>query len=72
MVLHALRRTIGDAAFFVVLQRWAAENNGTSRSTDDFIALAEEVAGTDLTALFDTWLYADRSPPAYPPVAAAQ
>jgi aminopeptidase N len=68
-VLHALRRTIGDLAFYEVLQRWAAENNGTSRSTDDFIALAEEVAGTDLTALFDTWLYAERLPPQYPPPA---
>lgn len=65
-VLHALRRTIGDAAFFEVLRRWAADNVGTSRSTDDFIALAEEVSGSDLTELFDTWLYAERLPTAYP------
>jgi aminopeptidase N len=66
VVLHALRRTIGDDKFFTVLQRWVAENNGTSRSTDDFILLATEVAGIDLTQLFDDWLYADTLPAAFP------
>ena len=62
MVLHALRATIGDDAFFELLRRWAAENAGTSRSTEDFIALASDVAGTDLTSFFDDWLFA-RAPP---------
>ena len=58
VVLHALRREIGDDAFFTLLQRWVAENAGTSRTTADFIALADEVAGRDLTAFFDDWLFA--------------
>ena len=66
VVLHALRLTIGDDAFFTLLQRWVSENTGTSRTTDDFIALAEDVAGTDLTAFFDTWLFADDVPLSYP------
>ena len=66
LVLHALRRTIGDDKFFSVLQRWVSENNGTSRSTDDFILLATDVGGVDLTALFDDWLYADILPAAFP------
>ena len=48
VVLHALRLTIGDDAFFELLRRWVADNNGTSRGTGEFIALAEEVAGRSL------------------------
>lgn len=66
VVLHALRRTVGDDAFFTTLRRWAAENNGASRTTDDFVALAEEVAGRSLTDLFDAWLYADQVPSTFP------
>ena len=47
-------------------RRWVAENNGESRTTEDFIALADEVAGTSLTDFFDTWLYADTPPSAFP------
>lgn len=66
VVLHALRLEIGDEAFFALLRRWVADNAGTSRSTEDFTALAAEVAGRDLTAFFDAWLYADVPPDAYP------
>lgn len=66
VVLHALRGTIGDERFFELLQRWVAENTGTSRTTDDFIALAEEVSGTDLGAFFNDWLYAEVPPAAFP------
>jgi len=66
VVLHALRQTIGDEAFFTLLRRWVAENNGTSRSTADLIALANEVAGTDLTGFFDEWLFAANTPSSFP------
>jgi len=66
VVLHALRKTIGDDKFFALLQQWAADNNGRSRTTADFVALAEQVAGQDLTQFFDTWLYADVVPTAFP------
>jgi aminopeptidase N len=69
VVLHALRRTVGDDTFFEILRRWAAENYGTSRSSGDFIAFASQVAGTDLTSLFDDWLYARKPPAEYPPAA---
>ncbi|MGD9998039.1 MAG: M1 family metallopeptidase [Ilumatobacteraceae bacterium] len=72
VVLHALRRTIGDDHFFDLLQRWVAENTGTSRSTQDFIALAEEVSGTDLEEFFDDWLFATKLPSAYPSAPAGQ
>ena len=66
VVLQALRKEIGDTAFFALLQQWVARNTGTSRSTADFIALAEEVAGRDLTAFFDEWLFASVLPATFP------
>jgi len=66
VVLQALRRTIGDDAFFTVLQRWVAENAGHSRGTEEFVALANEVAGADLTGFLQTWLFAADVPDSYP------
>lgn len=66
VVLHALRQTIGVDAFFDLLSRWVAENNGESRSTSDFIALAESVTGESLTTFFDEWLFADIPPAEFP------
>ena len=40
--------------------------DGTSRTTDDFITLAEDVAKTDLTEFFEDWLYAERLPSSFP------
>lgn len=62
LTLHALRRTIGDDDFFTLLQRWVADNDGTSVTTDDFVALAEEVSGEDLADFFADWLLADEIP----------
>jgi len=66
VVVHALRREIGDDAFFTLLQRWVADNDGASRTTEDFTALAAEVAGRDLTTFFATWLDGRSLPPTYP------
>ena len=66
VVLHALRRTIGDDAFFRTLQLWVSRNHGQSRTTSDFIALVSSESGRDLTSFFDTWLYASVVPTAYP------
>ncbi|MEP7113257.1 MAG: M1 family metallopeptidase [Ilumatobacteraceae bacterium] len=66
VVLHALRKTIGDDLFFALLRRWVVDNNGSSRTTEDFVALANEVAGQDLTEFFSTWLYADKLPATFP------
>lgn len=66
VVLHALRQTIGDDAFFELLQQWVVQNEGTSRTTEDFVVLAEDIAGTDLTTFFDDWLFAEQTPSSYP------
>jgi aminopeptidase N len=62
MTLHALRLAIGDDDFRTVLTRWASERRDQSGSTEQFIALAEDVADQDLSALFDEWLYQPQLP----------
>ena len=63
MVLHALRGEIGDEAFLRVLREYVARHAGGNVTTADFIAVAEEIAGRGLDALFDAWLYAELTPP---------
>lgn len=65
MTYEALRQVLGDDVFFAFLTEWIQSNNGTSRSTADFIALAEEMSGKDLQAFFQDWLY-DTDKPAWP------
>jgi aminopeptidase N len=45
-----------------VLRTWVAERGGANGSTDDFIALAEQISGQELSALFDEWLYSSSLP----------
>ncbi|MEU7566655.1 M1 family metallopeptidase [Streptomyces fradiae] len=64
MVLHQVRRAVGDEAFFALLRGWAAEHRHGTASTDDFTAYVEEETGRDLTELWDTWLYGEGRPAA--------
>ncbi|MFV2120430.1 M1 family metallopeptidase [Streptomyces sp. Act-28] len=64
MVLHQVRRAVGDEVFFDLLRGWAAEHRYGNASTDDFTAYAEEAAGEDLTGVWDTWLYGGGKPDA--------
>ncbi|RPI23132.1 MAG: M1 family peptidase [Actinobacteria bacterium] len=57
MTLHALRLTVGDDAFFDILRTYLDRHAGRTAVTEDFIAVAEEVSGRDLTDLFDAWLF---------------
>lgn len=61
-VLHALRTRVGDDVFFEILRTWVERYNGTSKTTKDFVALAQELSGRDLTALFAAWLYSPSQP----------
>jgi len=54
--LHALRLKVGDETFFKILRVYYARYAGKTASTDDFIAVAQEVSGRDLSALFNLWL----------------
>ena len=63
MTLHALRKSVGDDAFFAILRRWAHDKQGQNATTAEFIALAEEVSGKQLDELFQDWLYGRVRPP---------
>ena len=63
MTVHALRRTVGDEAFFALLKSWPAEHRDGNATTDDFIAAAEKASGKDLGPLFDAWLFGTVQPP---------
>ena len=62
MVLHALRGEVGDDLFFRTLREYVSRHAGGNVTTEDFIAVAEEVAGKDLGSLFDSWLYDETTP----------
>ena len=63
LTLFALRQEVGDATFRAIERAWVSRFRGRSASTADFVALASELAGRDLTAFFDAWLYGDATPP---------
>ena len=56
MVLHMLRRTIGDDHFMSVLSRFSREKAGKLVTTDDFAAEVEEVTGREMDWFFDQWI----------------
>ena len=66
LTLHALRLTLGEAAFFGLLRDWTTTHRYSCVSTAQFIALAEQHAGHPLQSLFQGWLR-ERSLPDLPP-----
>jgi len=63
MTVHALRRTIGDPAFFALLKSWPAEHRDGNARTEDFIEAAERAGGKDLGDFFEAWLFGTQKPP---------
>lgn len=61
-VLHLLRLTLGDEAFFTVLRTAYAQYADEPLSTEDFKALLERISGQDLTDFFAVWVYEDALP----------
>ncbi|CAN5287942.1 M1 family metallopeptidase [soil metagenome] len=62
LTLHALRRTIGDEAFFGLLAAWVREHRYGTVTTDDFRALAGTFSDKPLDRLFDGWLFSTSLP----------
>ncbi len=56
LLLHAVRRTIGDQAFFALLHRWVDAYRYASVTTGDFVTMAELVSGRSLRGLFTAWV----------------
>lgn len=61
-VLHALRLEVGDEVFFDILRTYTDRFRYGNASTADFIAVAEEVSGRNLSFFFNGWLYSDSVP----------
>ncbi|RJQ80605.1 M1 family metallopeptidase [Amycolatopsis panacis] len=62
LMLHALRRTIGDAAFFRVLKDWPREHRYGNAAFTDFEQLARRNSGQDLRGFFQAWAYSTTIP----------
>lgn len=64
MVLHMLRKKLGDADFYDGMQNYLGDSNyayGYAK-TPDFIAKMEAASGEDLTEFFDDWIYNEGYP----------
>jgi hypothetical protein len=61
--LHALRRVVGDETYFDILRTWVERFHRDVATVDDFVALAEEVAGRQLDEWEMGWLRGEAVPP---------
>jgi hypothetical protein len=64
MVLHMLRNTIGDDAFFRGVRSFYADRKYNKAGTNDLIATMEKASGRDLSKFFDTWIFGTNLPEA--------
>jgi Peptidase family M1 domain len=62
MVLHMLRRLVGDEAFFNGLRRYYREMRFRKAGTEDFRAAMEAETGRKLDRFFDKWIYGSTLP----------
>jgi aminopeptidase N len=62
MTLQALREKIGEGPFFQILRTWAADHRYGTGTTEEFIALSEQISGRDLSDFFRVWLYTPEKP----------
>ncbi|WP_370477250.1 M1 family aminopeptidase [Tamlana flava] len=59
MVLHMIRKKLGDAVFFQGMKDYLVDVNHAYgyAKTEDFIAIMETVSGENLNEFFNDWLY---------------
>ncbi|MET0896968.1 MAG: M1 family metallopeptidase [Mycobacterium sp.] len=62
LLLHALRKTIGDTNFFALLHNWTTRYTHSTVVTDDFTGLAANYADQSLRPLWAAWLYSTAVP----------
>ncbi|WP_151483639.1 M1 family metallopeptidase [Streptomyces albicerus] len=63
MVLHKIRETVGDDAFYDIVQGWAAAHRHGNADTDDFTAYVEGKApDEDFSEIWEDWLYGEGKP----------
>jgi aminopeptidase N len=62
MVLHMLRRLVGDDAFFAGVRAFYTEWKFKKAGTDDFQRAMEKAAGRNLQRFFATWIFGSEIP----------
>lgn len=62
MVLHMLRRLIGDEAFFKGVREFYQEFKYRKAGTGDLILVMERASGRSLSRFFDTWIFGEAIP----------
>jgi len=63
LVLYALRQVVGARTFARIEREWVTRYRDRVAGTDDFIALASQVAHRDLRGFLGAWLYGTTTPP---------
>ena len=63
LTVHALRRTVGDEAFFTLLRAWVAEHRHETVTTEEFRSHAQRFTREPLDGLFTAWLDRAALPP---------
>ncbi|MCA1602784.1 MAG: hypothetical protein LC776_14495, partial [Acidobacteria bacterium] len=61
-VLHMLRSSLGDKAFFGGVRTYYTRHKNSTASSEDLRAALEETSGTDLRAFFQSWVYGKGHP----------
>ena len=62
MVLHMLRRTIGEEAFFAGVRTFYSEWQYRKAGTSDLIKVMEKTSGRDLAGFFEAWVFGEAIP----------
>ena len=66
MTLQALRDKIGnDDTFFRILKTWTAQHRYGTATTEQFIALSEQISHLNLDNFFHVWLDVPAKPTAW-------
>ncbi|MGW3171422.1 M1 family metallopeptidase [Streptomyces sp. NPDC001153] len=62
LVLYVLRQVVGEDVFHAVERGFLDRYRNSSASTEDYITVASEVSGQDLTGFLRDWLYGTKTP----------
>ncbi|MEU6351822.1 M1 family metallopeptidase [Streptomyces sp. NPDC047072] len=62
LVLYALRQVVGESVFSAIESTFLERFRDSSATTDDYIAVASEISGTDQSGFLRDWLYGTKTP----------
>ncbi|MER6947745.1 M1 family metallopeptidase [Nonomuraea sp. NPDC000554] len=62
LMLHEIRKRLGDERFFATLRAWVQEHRGTTQDRASFVTWLNARTGEDFTALVDQWLDSPTTP----------